>query len=96
MNLANIAATLKKSRVQIDAEDRIVDHAVKEVGTYVCDVLFQMGIRTYDPDVAMAIARQMLEVLEADKDHWSSYMQTDAPKINDQLKSMLSMTDKAS
>jgi len=96
MNLADIAATLKKARVHIDAEDPLVSHAVKEVGTYVCDVFFQMGIRTYDPDVAMAIARQMLDTLGSDKDHWSSYMQTDAPKINEQIKSMLSMTDKAS
>ena len=96
MNLANIAATLGRPRVHIDAEDPIVGHAVKEVATYVCDVLFQMGIRSYDSAIAIAIARQMLETLESDKEHWSKYMQTDAPKINEELKTMLSTTDKAS
>ncbi len=96
MKLSNIAATLSNNRVQISSEDPLVAHAVKEVGTYVCDVLFQMGIRSYDADVAMVIARQMLEVLEVDEDYWSNYMETDAPKINEELKQMLSKIDRVS
>lgn len=96
MKLSNIAATLGKNRVRIDVEDPIVNHAVKEVGTYVCDVLFQMGIRAYDPNIAMTIARQMLEVLGEDEAYWSRYMQTDAHKINEQFKTMLSTEGSAS
>jgi hypothetical protein len=91
MKLANIGATVRKNRVQIDLDDVLVNHAVREVGTYVCDVLFQMGIRNYDPSVAQAIARQMLEILDDDEAHWANYMRGTAPKINSELKSILSM-----
>lgn len=93
MKLSSIGATLAKKRVQIDSDDAVISHCVREVGTYVCDAMFQMGIRTYDPSIAKAIARQMLAVLGEKEERWSDYMKTDAPQINRQLKAIYTSTE---
>lgn len=87
MNLADLGHAFgpKKSRVDIDREDPVIAHAINECCTYVCDVMHKLGIRSFDPETARRIARQMLDDEFDRSNKWERYLSDTAPQMEDQL-----------
>jgi len=99
INIYNIGHAFGKKRVQenrldvkIDRDDELVAHASREVCTYVCDVMYRMGIRTYNDHLAKRIANQMLEQL-TDVERWGQYLESTAPKIGREMVTLLGIAD---
>lgn len=76
-------------RPQIDLEDPIIHRATMECCAYVCDVMQRIGIRDFDPNIARSIAQELLRSLEDDEAHWSSYLNGQAVKINEEALALL-------
>jgi hypothetical protein len=98
MNIANIGHAFKgKDRKAneapgIDPADPLIQHASREVCTYVCDVMYRMGIRSYDPELAQMIAAQMLGDLQSSA-RWSAYLENTAPKMSQEMLGLLNISD---
>lgn len=102
MNIANIGHAFKGKARKIDdvdsapainSKDPVIQHASREVCTYVCDVMYRMGIRSFDPELAKTVAMQMLSSLDTDEVRWSDYLETTAPKMSQEILTLLNISD---
>lgn len=97
MNLVDISHAFRRSEgnsidVQIYRDDAVIEHASREVCTFVCDVMYRMGIRTYNDLLAQRIATQMLEQL-SDHERWAKYLESTAPQMEQEMITLLGIAD---
>jgi hypothetical protein len=101
MNIASIGqhAFKKKSldeELVINDADPVIEHASREMCTYVCDVMYRMGIRSYDPQLAKLIADQLLSQHSAkNEQRWAKYLEGTAPQVQQELLLILGIADTA-